>query len=411
VVAALSLSLGCKSDPPPINDTPRVVSGAGGGWQGTGGSGGGGGGGGGGSATTCPPGATGPIPALKLTQVTSGLDKPLFVTAAPGDTDRLYVVEQHGTIRVLRDGALAPFLDITSLVGCCDERGLLGLAFHPGYARNGRFFVNYTDKGGDTVIAEYARSNDDPGIAAPEATKVVLGVAQPFANHNGGMIAFGPDGYLYIGMGDGGSAHDPMGNGQNPLVKLGKMLRVDVDTYPAPPAGNLPGADPDVWDYGLRNPWRFSFDRCTGDLYIGDVGQDAWEEIDVEPAESGHRNYGWDRMEASHCHEPSRNCDSAGLTLPVVEYGHGPSCSVTGGYVYRGARIPNLVGAYLYADYCSGKIWYLKLSDGVVTATGELTTDLLGGRTEWPISSFGEDGSGELYVVVYDGAVYRIDAE
>jgi glucose/arabinose dehydrogenase len=222
---------------------------------------------------------------------------------------------------------------------------------------------------------------------------------------------FGPDGYLYIGMGDGGGAHDPNGNGQNRNVKLGKLLRIDVDEYPTPAPGNLQDADPDVFDYGLRNPWRFSFDRCTGDLYIGDVGQDTWEEIDVEPARSGHRDYGWDVFEASHCHEPARDCDGSGLVLPVVEIGHGPSCSVTGGYVYRGTRIPNLVGTYLYGDYCSGKIWYFTLDAGVVTKTGELTSDLVPRVVELPISSFGEDASGELYVVAYDGAVFRIDPE
>jgi glucose/arabinose dehydrogenase len=351
------------------------------------------------------------FPELQLTEIASGFDQPLFVTFAPDGSDSLYVVEQTGRIRVLDRGRVesTPFLDLSSAVSCCGERGLLGLAFHPDYGQNGRFFVNYTNSDGNTVIAEYARSGPGALTADGDPKRVFFTVEQPFANHNGGMLAFGPDGLLYLGLGDGGSAGDPNNNGQSITTKLGKILRIDVDRYPAPPAGNLQGGDPDIWDYGLRNPWRFSFDRATGDLFIGDVGQNAFEEIDIEPAGQGRKNYGWRITEGLHCFNPVEGCDVTGITLPVVEYGHDLGCSVTGGYVYRGTAIAGLQGYYLYGDYCEGRVWALRVSD-VAAGPNEITRDLDPGSLLTSITSFGEDRSGEVYVVVGEGTVFRIDA-
>ena len=309
-------------------------------------------------ATASPaPTVTGLAP-LRLAAVASGLDQPLFLTTAPGDASRLFVVEQTGRIRVVRDGTLldAPFVDLSDRISCCGERGLLGLAFHPDYARSGRFFVDYTNADGDTEVVELARGAS-ADVASPAVVRRFFTVDQPFANHNGGMLAFGPDGYLYVGLGDGGAAGDPQNNAQNPNVKLGKILRIDVDAYPAPPPGNAADGDPDVLHRGLRNPWRFAFDRATGDLFIGDVGQNRFEEIDVAQAGSGGLNFGWRVMEASQCYQPPDACDRSGLVLPVVEYDHDAGCSVTGGYVYRGAALPGLVGRYLYADYCSNRVF------------------------------------------------------
>jgi glucose/arabinose dehydrogenase len=394
-------------------------SGTGGASSGTGGSGAGG-------AGACPPEPTGAPPPLKLTPVATGLSKPVLALGAPGDPSRLYIVEQTGLIKILRDGRVLPdpFL---STVGVSNsgsnansERGLLGLAFHPSFQKNGRLFIYYTSaaNNGAITIAEYARSASDPDRANPQPTRTLLQISEglhPWGNHNGGMIAFGPDGYLYAGVGDGGGAGDPNGHGQDTSLKLGKMLRLDVDNHPAAPPGNLPADDPHVWDYGLRNPWRFSFDRCTGDMYIGDVGQGAREEIDVEPAGQGHKNYGWNTTEGARCFEGS-SCDMSGITAPVLDYPHNSNppyagkCSVTGGYVYRGSSIPNLVGTYFYADYCSNQIFTLVWKNGALVSQADVTGDLessdfLG------ISSFGEDARGELYVVDIAGAVYRIDAE
>ncbi len=354
------------------------------------------------------------LPHLRLTQIAGGFDQPLFVGAADGDASRLYVVEQTGRIRLLVNGSLAatPFLDIRGAISSGGERGLLGLAFHPSYNANGRFFVNYTDPSGNTVIAEFRRSAANPDVADGQPARVFFTVTQPFANHNGGMVAFGPDGLLYIGLGDGGSGGDPMNNGQRLDTKLGKILRIDVDAYPAAPAGNLPGGDPDIWDFGLRNPFRFSFDRGTGDLYIGDVGQNAFEEIDFESRGTGRRNYGWRITEGMHCFDPPSGCNLTRLTLPVVEYSHADGCAVIGGYVYRGSAIPGIVGRYFYADFCSNRIWSLVRAGGQVTSTLELTdvldpTHALGG-----ITSFGEDANGELYITDGSrGLVFRIDPE
>ncbi|MBI3768261.1 MAG: PQQ-dependent sugar dehydrogenase [Deltaproteobacteria bacterium] len=364
------------------------------------------------------------LPHLQLTAVVRNLDQPLFVGAADGDDTRLYVVEQPGRIRLVKNGTLTatPFLDIADAISAGGERGLLGLALHPQYVTNGRFFVNYTNPAGDTVIAEYRRSAGNPDVAAPEAARVFFTVTQPFANHNGGMVAFGADGFLYIGLGDGGGGDsggggsggggDPLNNGQSLDTKLGKILRIDVDTYPTPPAGNVTGGDPDIWDFGLRNPFRFSFDRGTGDLYIGDVGQDRFEEVDLEPRGGGGRNYGWRITEGTHCFNPPTGCNLTGITLPVAEYGHEVGCSVIGGYVYRGRAIPGIAGRYLYGDFCSNRIWSFTRDGAVVTSALELTDDLDPTHALRGITSFGEDADGEIYVVDGgSGVVFRVDPE
>jgi len=348
-------------------------------------------------------------PSLALESVTGGLLLPVSITHA-GDT-RLFITQQAGRI-VIHDGAQLlsqPFLDITSLVLSGNERGLLSVAFHPRYTENGRFFVNYTDRSGNTVVARYNVSSN-PNVADPSSGVPILQIQQPFANHNGGQLQFGPDGYLYIGMGDGGSGGDPDNRAQNLGDLLGKMLRIDVDsaTYTVPPSNpflSRAGARGEIWAYGLRNPWRFSFDRASGDLWIADVGQGLWEEVDFQPATSiGGENYGWRRMEGTHCFNPSNNCNTGSLVLPVIEYGHtGGACSVTGGYVYRGARYPGLQGMYLYADFCSGVISGARRQpDGTVTTRTLLSTGFL-------ISTFGEDVNGEIYVASYNrGTLHRV---
>jgi glucose/arabinose dehydrogenase len=397
--------------------TGTAMGGAGSTTSGTAGAGGTGTGGSGGMGPdpNCPPLPTMSLVPLTRTEIADFNTNIVLAIGAPGDPTRLYVLEQNtGEIRIIKDGTilLTPFFDLGgcgSEFSCNGERGLLGLAFHPNYAQNGRFWINYTDSGGDTVVAEYKRSAD-PDVAEPAEVKQLLTIAQPAGNHNGGGLAFGPDGYLYIGMGDGGGSGDTYGNGQNLNAMLGKMLRVDVDAYPTPPAGNLPSGmgNPHIWAIGLRNPWRYSFDRCNGDLYIGDVGQGEWEEIDVEPAGQGLRNYGWNTMEGAHCFNPMNNCDMTGLTLPVAEYDHGSGQSVTGGYVYRGTNIPSLVGRYLYADYVSRRVWSFVWDGSAATDPIELTNQLDPGGN---ISSFGQDANGELYIVEHGGRVFRIDPQ
>lgn len=353
---------------------------------------------------------TPPPPQLTLQEVTGGLEDPVYLTHAGDRSGRLFVVEQAGRIRIIRDGRVLPrpFLDIRDKVASGGEMGLLSVAFHPRYAANGRFFVNYTAQDGGrrrTVIAEYRASPPGADVASLEE-RVLLEIDQPFPNHNGGLNLFGPDGMLYIGMGDGGSGRDPMDNGQRLDTLLGKLLRIDVDgegRYRVPsdnPFVGRGGARPEIWAYGLRNPWRFSFDRATGRLFLGDVGQNAWEEIDL--IERG-GNYGWRIMEGNHCHIPSTGCNRTGLEPPVAEYATGrEGCAVTGGYVYRGSRIRNLVGRYLFGDYCSGTIWMLtEAGSGRWTMTRVLATDLR-------ISSFGEDQAGELYIVDHAGAIHLI---
>ena len=354
-------------------------------------------------------------PALRLTPLATGLTAPLFVSGAPGDAGTLYIVEQAGTIRILQNGEVAsrPFLDVTTLASTGGERGLLGLAFHPDYASNRRFYVDYTDVMGDTVVAEYLRNADDHTLAESTAARILRTIEQPAANHNGGMLAFGQDGYLYIALGDGGGAGDPDGNGQDLQSRLGKILRIDVDGDSAPP-GNLAGADPDVWDFGLRNPFRFSFDRLTGDLYIGDVGQNAYEEVDVEPRGQGGRNYGWNVTEGFECFQPSSGCDKTGVTLPAVAYAHEnggevEDCSVIGGYVYRGTAIPGLAGRYVYGDLCSRRIRSFVWNGSAAVSELELTATLASDTTIGALASFGEDLNGELYVADLSGTVFRID--
>jgi glucose/arabinose dehydrogenase len=348
---------------------------------------------------------------IRLQQVADGLQSPVFLTAPASDA-RLFIVEQPGRIRIVQNGTLlpTPFLDITSRVSAGGERGLLSVAFHPRYATNGTFFVNFTDTRGDTRIERF-RVGADPNRADPASAELVLTVVQPFSNHNGGLVAFGPDGRLYVGMGDGGGGGDPRETGQDPLQLLGKLLRIDVDgarpyTIPAdnPDAGRT-DRRPEIWASGLRNPWRFSWDRTAGLLYVADVGQNRLEEINVVPAAQGGVNYGWDEMEGSDCFEPSTGCDRTGKVLPASEYTHSDGCSVTGGYVYRGQDLPSLRGHYFYADYCEGWIRSFRYASGAATEPRSWELENVGN-----ISSFGEDARGELYVIAHGGAVYRIVA-
>jgi glucose/arabinose dehydrogenase len=342
---------------------------------------------------------------LALEPVAEGFTEPTFVTHAGDGSGRMFVAEQGGTIRTL-DGAM--FLDIRDRVNpSSNEQGLLGLAFAPDFASSGVFYVNYTARNDNSITARF-RSADGGTSGDPASEEVLLDIEDPAANHNGGMLAFGPDGYLYVGLGDGGAGDDRFKNGQNLRALWGKLLRLDVSaaTGYATPADNPFDADearPEIWAYGVRNPWRFSFDRATGDLYVGDVGQNRLERINYQPAGSpGGQNYGWPIIEATSCLSGD-SCDRAGLTLPIAEYSHDEGgCSVIGGYVYRGARYPDLAGTYLYGDYCSGKIWTLRRAGESWTASQALDKAML-------ISSFGEDEAGELYVVAHnEGAIYRL---
>jgi glucose/arabinose dehydrogenase len=346
--------------------------------------------------------------------VVRGLSGPLDLQTPPGDRDRLFVVEQGGRIRIVRNGALvpAPFLDISGRISTGGEQGLLGLAFHPRYAENGRFYVNYTDPGGDSHVSEF-RVSANADVAEAGSERELLFVRQPFDNHNGGGLAFGNDGFLYAGFGDGGAGGDPQRNGQNLGTQLGKMLRIDVDRGNpfAVPADNpfvsVAGAVPSIWAYGLRNPFRFSFDRATGDLYIGDVGQNRVEEIDVGLASRrGGENYGWNRTEGSQCFSPGSGCDRNGITFPVAEYGHAEGCSVTGGVVYRGCRLPGYAGTYFYSDFCSAFVRSFKLVNGQATDARDWTAQL--GRGLDRPTSFGTDADGEVYLVDQDGEVHKI---
>ena len=355
--------------------------------------------------------------AVRLKEVARGLDAPLFLTSPPGDPARAFVVEQGGRIRIIRNDVLlpTPFLDISSRIASGGERGLLGLAFHPQYASNGRFVVYYTNTAGDIRIASY-KVSANPEVADPASEQLLLAVPHPsFSNHNGGMVTFGPDGRLYAGIGDGGSGGDPNGNGQNRNTLLAKLVRLDVNAagQASVPSDNpfvgQSGMRPEIWSYGLRNPWRFSFDRLTGDLYIGDVGQNAREEIDVSrgPSNMGRGlDFGWNIMEGTSCFSPSSGCNRTGLTLPVLDYGHGDGCSVTGGYVYRGSLVPALRGMYFYGDYCSGWVRSFVLSGGQVAQRLDWAALRPGGQ----ITSFGEDAAGELYIIVASGSVFRIEA-
>jgi glucose/arabinose dehydrogenase len=355
---------------------------------------------------------------IVLESLASGIG-PITSIANAGDS-RLFVAVQTGRVMIFSGGQIQPaaFLDVTSLISCCGERGLLGLAFHPRFAENRFFFVDYTNTAGDTVIARFQASAANPNAADPASRVTLLTIAQPFANHNGGQLQFGPDGYLYIGMGDGGSANDPFCNAQRDDTLLGKLLRIDVDQnvssspfYGIPPTNPFagPGAPLDeIWAKGLRNPWRFSFDRLTGDLYIADVGQSAREEIDFQPRSSpGGENYGWKIMEGSLCGIGGSSgcpfgvpaCGSAVFKVPLYEYAHAGASNCTGtvigGYVYRGASYPQLSGIYFYGDYCFG--WLFGNGSMLAPNVPQLTT-------------FGEDASGEIYLGTETGRLYRIAA-
>lgn len=351
--------------------------------------------------------------ALKLQPVASNLNSPVFLAAPRGDANRLFVVEQGGTIKVLdraTGSVLSTFLTLTGITSG-GERGLLGLAFDPNYNANGRFYVHYTDANGAITIARFLVSSTDANVADPASQRILISIPHPtFANHNGGMVAFGPDGCLYAAVGDGGGSGDPNNNAQNLGSRLGKILRIDP-TNPGAACTDgtlnpfvLSGGDQLVWSYGLRNPWRFSFDG--DDLYIGDVGQGAREEINVSPGPNAGRglNYGWRLMEGSACFNPTTNCNNGGLTLPIVEYTHeNGACSVTGGYVYRGQAAPAIQGTYFYADFCAGFVRSFRFNNGSALE-----------QRDWPllaapsITSFGQDGVGELYVLSRDGTVSRI---
>lgn len=365
-------------------------------------------------STTPTPTATATFPAIALATVASGLASPVDLADPKDGSGRLFVVEQAGRVRILRNGQLdaTPLLDITDRVRCCGERGLLGIALPPNFAQKGYFYLNYTTDALGQLQTRVSRFHltVDTDIADPNSEQIVLVYDQPYVNHNGGALAFGPDGFLYIGVGDGGSGGDPENRAQNLTDILGKMVRIDVETgnpttYTVPasnPFVEQTNALPEIWAYGLRNPWRYSFDRQTGDLFIADVGQNAYEEIDFQPAaSSGGENYGWRITEGTHCYNPNP-CDSAGLTPPIWEYDRSQNDrSVTGGFVYRGAAYPALQGIYLYGDYVSGRIWGLRF-DG---SGWENRLLLESGRN---ISSFGQDGAGEVYVIDHAGEILQV---
>lgn len=352
----------------------------------------------------------------RLLEMASGLSFPLYLTAPPGDATRLFIVEKTGTIRIVKDGTLlaTPFLDISGQVSGGGEQGLLGLAFDPNYASNGRFFVHYTDPDGNTRLSNFQVSAN-PDIANAGSEQVILTATQPYPNHNGGQLVFGPDGLLYLGLGDGGSGGDPQGRAQDRSDLLGSILRLDVQagsSYSVPPDNPFigqAGVRPEIWSYGLRNPWRFSFDRGTGDLYIADVGESRFEEVDVSPAAGGAGkgiNYSWNIMEGNHCFSTGQ-CDRNGLTSPPHEYTHSQGCSITGGYVYRGSAIPALQGLYFFADFCQGWVRSFRYIGGVATELTDWRVLQPGGS----ITSFGEDAAGELYLMTSSGRVFKIVPE
>ena len=359
------------------------------------------------------------VPKIALQALPFGFRQPLFLTHAGDSSGRMFVVEKAGTIRIVKAGAVlpTPFLDLTGKVRASgNEQGLLGLAFHPRYAENGRFFVGYTDNAGRNTVERYQVSSD-PDRADPASGVVLLAIDDPAQNHNGGMVAFGPDGKLWVGTGDGGASGDRYQNGQNRQALLGKMLRLDVDSaepYGIPadnPYVNDPAYLPEIWAMGMRNPWRYSFDRTNGDLWIADVGQNAYEEVHwVAGGSTGGINFGWPIMEGMHCFPATARCDPSPYALPVAEYGRSGGCSVTGGYVYRGAAYPTLNGLYFFGDFCTGKVWSLdRQGDGSWRMTEQLQQPI-------QISSFGEDEAGEVYITTFTGPdgghqIFRIVAQ
>ena len=340
---------------------------------------------------------------ISLTKVYSGFNQPLYLANASDNSGRIFIVEKGGKIISLKNGVRTTFLDITERVRSREtERGLLSVAFHPEFVKNGRYFVYYTDSKGDVVISEF---NSNSGS---NQEKVLLNIKQPYSNHNGGQLEFGPDGYLYIGTGDGGAGGDPLNSGQNKFTLLGKILRIDVNSgnkYGIPatnPFVNKAGED-EIWAYGIRNPWRFSFDTRTGDMYMADVGQNEWEEINFQPASSkGGENYGWRYLEGYNTFNLDNDVDLSTLTMPVMEYSHKDGCSVTGGYVYRGKKYKDIDGTYFFGDFCSGIIWGLRIKNNGWQYAKFLKTSLL-------ISSFGIDENGDVYVLDFQtGDIYKI---
>ncbi|MEI7743312.1 MAG: PQQ-dependent sugar dehydrogenase, partial [Chloroflexota bacterium] len=360
---------------------------------------------------------------ISLTRIASVTDPVLAIGARDG-TGRIFIVAKGGQVRVWKGGFLmtAPFLDIATQVSTGSEQGLLGLAFHPAFKTNRKFYVDFTDVNGTTVIREYKASATNPDLAVPGSGRTLLRIAQPYANHNGGMIAFGRDGYLYIGMGDGGSGGDPGNRAQSTSSLLGKMLRIDVNGTTATRAYRIPASNPyvgkagldQIWQRGLRNPWRFSFDRANGNLWIGDVGQGTWEEVDRAPRTAAGPgrgiNWGWHVLEGRHCYLPATGCSTTGKQMPLAEYSHASNgrCAISGGYVYRGTVITALRGWYVYGDYCSGEVFAVSAS----AATPATATRLLGTGSGRMISGFGEDDAGELYLCdLASGSVFRIVAK
>lgn len=361
----------------------------------------------------CSNSAAPPVPLpdeIAVVPVATGLINPLYLTAPAGDS-RLFIVEQRGTIRVVLNGQLLsqPYLDLRGKVtpNGPDERGLLGLAFHPNFWQNGFFYVNYTDLNSNTRIERYTTAPLSD-VADANSASLVLAITQPFTNHNGGHLLFGADGMLWIGMGDGGSGGDPQGNGQRLTTLLGKMLRIDVNAaapYGIPPNNPFAGHAtnrPEIWGIGLRNPWRYAFDHAAGLLYVADVGQNLWEEVHVVSSSSPSVNYGWRIMEGAHCYS-APTCDQTGLDLPALEYDHGQGCSITGGFVYRGSAIPGIRGHYFYSDYCTGFLRSFRYANGAATEQRTWSVGALGN-----VLSFGEDAAGELYILSATGTVYRL---
>ncbi len=347
---------------------------------------------------------------LNLELVVDGLSSPVLMIDPDDGTGRMFIVQQSGQVLIRQDDAVLeqPFLDISGQISTDSEQGLLSIALHPDFANNGQFFIYFTDADGNTQIERWTVSSDDPNIADPATAETILTVEQPAPNHNGGLLLFGPDGYLYVGLGDGGGQGDQDGNAQNLGALLGKVLRIDIDTISGELAYGIPednpfvgteGARGEIWALGLRNPWRYSFDRETGDLLIGDVGQGDIEEANLAPAGEGGLNFGWNPKEGPNCYAVD-DCDDPAFTDPFFWYDHNVGgCSIVGGYVYRGAAIPDLVGGYVTGDYCTGQIW------AVDPVTGEASAPVESGLN---ISSFAEDADGELYVIDLNGAIYQL---